>query len=286
MTSWLMPRHRCLSEASPPPACSSARPLTSPPSPASPERHPTSSRPALTISLEGNIAAGKSTFLRVLQSRFPVSTVQEPVDKWQKISSNEGEKSDNLLDMFYKDPKRWAYTFQTYAFLSRLETQLSKDSSPSKIVILERSVASDKEIFASNCYRTGLFNGVEWALYSEWHEWMMKRFHPDSEVDAYVYLRTRPETCMRRLHKRGRGEEKSIPLDYLQQIHERHEEWLMQGAAGGKMGDRLLTRRSRGDEKPVLVVDCEQEDDGRSAREEELVGQVREFLDRCFPGHL
>ncbi|EKX43776.1 hypothetical protein GUITHDRAFT_140223 [Guillardia theta CCMP2712] len=253
--------------------------------------------------------AGKSTFLRVLQSRFPVSTVQEPVDKWQKISrfaigisfleltisSNEGEKSDNLLDMFYKDPKRWAYTFQTYAFLSRLETQLSKDSSPSKIVILERSVASDKEIF-------GLFNGVEvewrtsrlsdgltseqWALYSEWHEWMMKRFHPDSEVDAYVYLRTRPETCMRRLHKRGRGEEKSIPLDYLQQIHERHEEWLMQGAAGGKMGDRLLTRRSRGDEKPVLVVDCEQEDDGRSAREEELVGQVREFLDRCFPGHL
>ena len=146
MTSWLMPRHRGLSEASPPPASSSARPLTSPPSPASPERHPTSSRPALTISLEGNIAAGqrvhfpsaklismagKSTFLRVLQSRFPVSTVQEPVDKWQKISrfaigisfleltisSNEGAKSENLLDMFYKDPKRWAYTFQTYAFL-------------------------------------------------------------------------------------------------------------------------------------------------------------------------
>ena len=25
----------------------------------------------------------------------------------------------NLLELFYKDPKRWGYTFQTYAFLSR-----------------------------------------------------------------------------------------------------------------------------------------------------------------------
>ena len=30
----------------------------------------------------------------------------------------------NLLQMFYDDPKRWGYTFQTYAFLSRMRAQL------------------------------------------------------------------------------------------------------------------------------------------------------------------
>jgi deoxycitidine kinase len=63
--------------------------------------------------------------------------VPEPITKWQKIEKeNEDDtenqngvqkpiisiltlKKGNLLDMFYVDPNRWAYTFQSYAFLSR-----------------------------------------------------------------------------------------------------------------------------------------------------------------------
>ena len=34
------------------------------------------------------------------------------------------EAGGNLLDLFYADPKRWGYTFQTYCFLSRMRAQL------------------------------------------------------------------------------------------------------------------------------------------------------------------
>lgn len=33
------------------------------------------------------------------------------------------EAGGNLLDLFYSDPTRWAYTFQTYCFLSRMRAQ-------------------------------------------------------------------------------------------------------------------------------------------------------------------
>ncbi len=41
----------------------------------------------------------------------------EPVEKWQKLGGTEV----NLLDAFYKDPPRYAYTFQNYVFLTRVE---------------------------------------------------------------------------------------------------------------------------------------------------------------------
>ena len=43
-----------------------------------------------------------------------VSIVPEPVDTWQNL-----EGGGNILDAFYKDPKRYAYTFQNYVFLTR-----------------------------------------------------------------------------------------------------------------------------------------------------------------------
>jgi hypothetical protein len=76
------------------------------------------------ISLEGNIAAGKSTFLALLQKeQLDFAVMQEPVTRWQRIlpspvngnaaaptntsTSDAAEDSvpgGNLLDMFYRDP--------------------------------------------------------------------------------------------------------------------------------------------------------------------------------------
>ena len=41
-----------------------------------------------------------------------------------------------------------------------------------------------------------------------------------------VYLKANPETCLERIRTRNRPEEQSITLDYLQQLHARHEQWL------------------------------------------------------------
>ena len=71
------------------------------------------------VVLEGNIGAGKSTMLNIMQKQLGLSVINEPTNKWQHVG-----QTDNILDLFYKDTKRWAYTFQSYAFLTRVHAIL------------------------------------------------------------------------------------------------------------------------------------------------------------------
>lgn len=41
-----------------------------------------------------------------------------------------------------------------------------------------------------------------------------------------VYLRTSPEVVYQRMQLRARKEEETVPLEYLRQIHEIHDDWL------------------------------------------------------------
>ena len=49
-----------------------------------------------------------------------LQVVPEPVNEWQHIRSSNGGEPFNLLEAFYKDPSRFAYTFQNYVFVTRL----------------------------------------------------------------------------------------------------------------------------------------------------------------------
>jgi deoxyadenosine/deoxycytidine kinase len=50
-----------------------------------------------------------------------VQVVHEPVEEWQKVPSGpNGKQTLNLLDKFYQDPQKYAYTFQNYVFMSRV----------------------------------------------------------------------------------------------------------------------------------------------------------------------
>lgn len=46
---------------------------------------------------------------------------------------------------------------------------------------------------------------------------------------SIVYLRTTPEVVYDRMRVRGRSEEVSVSLDYLKQLHDLHEDWLIHG---------------------------------------------------------
>lgn len=52
-------------------------------------------------------------------AEMPHQVVPEPVDKWTKVQKN-GGNTLNLLDEFYRDPKKYAYAFQNYVFLTRM----------------------------------------------------------------------------------------------------------------------------------------------------------------------
>tara|TARA_Y100000590_G_C15685319_1_gene1001383 strand:+ start:571 stop:1215 length:645 start_codon:yes stop_codon:yes gene_type:complete len=176
----------------------------------------------MKIYIEGNIACGKSTFTRLLKNHFQSSNysfIQEPVDEWISIKDNYGK---NILEHFYKDSKKWAFPFQMTTFITRTQkiTSVPKNTP----TFIERSVFTDKNCFATNLYENGLLNDIEWKLYKDWFDWLTTHF--DVEPNYYIYLKTTPETCYERLKKRSRSEETNVSLHYLQQLHEKHNQWL------------------------------------------------------------
>jgi deoxyadenosine/deoxycytidine kinase len=174
------------------------------------------------VMVEGNVGAGKSTFLRIIGQALHVPVVYEPHEKWQTINA-----SENLLDAFYKDPHRWAYTFQSYAFVTRVMEQERAErlNHEKPIQLFERSVYSDRYCFAQNCFETGLMSSLEWSIYTEWFDWLVQTYvHKPA---GFIYLRTDPQVCYARMVKRNRVEETAVSLDYIERLHQKHEDWLV-----------------------------------------------------------
>ncbi|XP_019682983.2 deoxyguanosine kinase, mitochondrial isoform X4 [Felis catus] len=131
----------------------------------SPSRGMHAKRGPRKLSIEGNIAVGKSTFVKLLTETYPEWHIAtEPVATWQNVQAAGTQKAytaqnlANLLDMMYQEPARWSYTFQTCSFMSRLKVQLEpfpekQLQSKKAVQIFERSVYSDR--FAGRDYTTG-----------------------------------------------------------------------------------------------------------------------------------
>ncbi|KAH0864847.1 hypothetical protein HID58_082058 [Brassica napus] len=61
-------------------------------------------------------------------------------------------------------------------------------------------------------------------------------FFSDSRVfsipDGFIYLRASPDTCHKRMMLRKRADEGGVSLKYLQDLHEKHESWLLPFESG------------------------------------------------------
>ena len=172
------------------------------------------------VLIEGNIGAGKTTVGNTIAEANMFAFIEEPTAVWR-----EGFAS-NMLELFYSDTERWAFTFQICAFVTRAKTwhEIWQQTDRNR-VILERSIYCDRYVFAENCYRTGLFTDAEYQLYRGMWDFMVS--HYCDEPDAILYLRTPAEICQQRIASRGREEEAGIPLEYLLQLEHLHDEWLL-----------------------------------------------------------
>ena len=172
------------------------------------------------ILLEGNIGAGKTTVGTTLAASGEFGFIEEPTAAWR-----EGYAA-NMLELFYDDPHRWAFTFQTCAFVTRARTwkEMLALNDHSRIV-LERSIYCDRYIFAENCRRTGLMSSAEYQLYCGLWDFLVADY--SVQPDLVMYLRTPADVCLERIKARDRSEESGITLEYLLQLEGLHDEWLL-----------------------------------------------------------
>ncbi|GFP81288.1 deoxycytidine kinase [Phtheirospermum japonicum] len=238
-----------------------------------------SQKKRITLCVEGNISVGKSTFLQrianeTLELRDLVEIVPEPVDKWQNV----GPDHFNILDAFYSEPERYAYTFQNYVFVTR--------------------------VFVRAVHEAKWMNEMEISIYDSWFDPVVSSL-PGLIPDGFIYLRASPDTCHKRMMLRKRTEEGGVSLDYLQGLHEKHESWLFPFQSGNhgvlsvsnlpkdvdwslhpNIKDRVFYldgdhMHSSIQKVPALVLDCEPDIDFNRDTEakQEYARQVAEFFE-------
>jgi deoxyguanosine kinase len=181
----------------------------------------------ILISIEGNIGSGKTTCLKRLREMEPDWVfIDEPVDSWLSIRNDAGE---SLLEVFYKDIKRWSYTFQNAACISRGQMIMSaveqwqKGNKKSRIVIMERCLETDRNVFAKMLRGDGAIDKIEWTLYDKWYS-LMNNMLPS--MDCFVWIDTEPNVCYDRIKIRAREGEDGISHEYLSNLDKVHHEWL------------------------------------------------------------
>ena len=175
------------------------------------------------FSVEGNIGSGKSTLVSILREYYSdnedVIFLMEPVEIWETIKDDSGE---NIISKFYKNQEKYSFAFQMMAYISRLH-QLREmiREHPDATIICERSLFTDKNVFAKMLYDDGKIEDIEYKIYLKW----FYEFIHDIPITGLVYVRASPEKCQERVLKRAR-EGETIPLEYLENCHKYHEEWI------------------------------------------------------------
>lgn len=162
------------------------------------------------IAIAGNIGVGKSSLVEFLTTTYGIQPFYEPND-------------DNpYLADFYADMGRWAYHSQMYFLASKFRIHQSVDQTPG-VVIQDRTIFEDAEIFARALHEMGHIDDRDWQTYRGFYGAILDAIRPP---DLLIFLRCSMRTLRRRIRLRGRDMEQDIPLAYLKRLDRLYLRWL------------------------------------------------------------
>jgi deoxyadenosine/deoxycytidine kinase len=162
------------------------------------------------IAIAGNIGAGKSTLVEFLTHTYGVSPFFEPNDE------------NPYLEDFYKDMNAWAFHSQMFFLTHKFRLHQELSATPG-IVVQDRTIYEDAEIFATAAFKSGRMSSRDWNLYQELYRTILNSLRPP---DLLIYLKCSIKTTKQRIKLRGRAMEQAIPTAYLKLLQDLYDEWL------------------------------------------------------------
>ena len=117
---------------------------------------------------------------------------------------------------------------------------------------------------------------TEWNIYSDWSDYLLDT-QGDVHIHGVIYLRADPEVSHARLNKRSRSEEKGLTLEYLQQLHNKHEAWLHH---------KNVEKHESLYDVPILELDCNKDFESDAENREALFAKVKTFIIECHADNL
>ena len=187
----------------------------------------------LIISIDGNIGSGKSTLFnnlkKQLEKRKDICFLEEPVGEWSNIKDENGV---TMLENYCKNQEKYAFSFQIMACSTRIQMLMEAVQNPEvKFIISERSILSDKYVFAKMLFDSKKISFIDYSVYKllyNAHKNIMKN-------TVIVYVRTNPDICLKRIKQRKRKGEDAIQQSYLYLCHDYHEKWIMNEKVNHKL---------------------------------------------------
>jgi len=162
------------------------------------------------IAIAGNIGVGKSTLVEFLSRTYGISPYYEP------------SEDNPYLPDFYEDMKRWSFHSQLYFLSNKFRIHQELDRMPG-LVVLDRTIFEDAEIFATALHDMRCMDNRDWATYCAFYKSILDAIKPP---DLMIYLRCSMRTLRKRIKLRGREMEEGIPLAYLKRLQKLYENWI------------------------------------------------------------
>lgn len=169
------------------------------------------------IVLAGTIGAGKSSLAKALGAHLNTEVFYEAVD------------NNPVLDLYYQDPKKYAFLLQIY-FLNKRFASI-KEASKEKNAVLDRSIYEDSLLFHLNADLKRA-SEEEVRVYDALLKNMMEELPVapyEKNPELLIHIKVSFPTMLARIKKRGREYEQlefdPSLYDYYQELNKRYEKF-------------------------------------------------------------
>lgn len=176
---------------------------------------------AIIISVEGNIGVGKSTLINNVMKYYKENNkivfYLEDLTLWNLIKDSDG---NSIFELYYKNQKDYSFSFEITTLVSRLK-QIKNTNSNNLVIITERCVYTDRDVFAKMLYDQGNISELNYSIYNL----LFDTVNTCKNI-IHFYINIEPEIAYSRTIKRNR-EGENVDLNFLKICHDYHNKWLL-----------------------------------------------------------
>lgn len=169
------------------------------------------------IVLAGTIGAGKSSLTEIISDHLGSEAFYESVE------------DNEVLPLFYADPKKYAFLLQIYFLNKRFDS--IKQALSHENNVLDRSIYEDSLLFHLNA-DLGRANETEVKVYDSLLENMLQELPyaaHKKRPDLLVHIKISFPKMLERIQRRGRPyeqvEQDPALYDYYKELNNRYEKW-------------------------------------------------------------
>ena len=170
------------------------------------------------IVLSGTIGAGKTSLTEMLADHLGSKAFYESVD------------DNQILPLFYENPKKYGFLLQIY-FLNKRLAQIKAARATGMRNILDRSIYEDALLFQLTA-DLDRATQTEVDIYKSLVDNMMAEIAGVEDVknpDLLIHVRVSFDTMLARIKKRGRSfeqiDENPDLYDYYKELNKRYDDW-------------------------------------------------------------